>query len=187
MNAAHMEFCGGEVWRQMVYELILPAALEQADLGDDVIEIGPGPGFTTDILCQQVARLTAVEIDPGLADALAARFADRNVEVLRGDATALDLPDNRFSGAASFNMLHHIPTTDQQQQAFAELSRVLTPGGMLVATDAGFMEATVAFHEGDTYNPIEPEALPVLLGDVGFVEVTVRTYDLGWICTARAA
>jgi SAM-dependent methyltransferase len=187
MNDAHMEFCGGEVWRQMVQEMILPAALKDAELGDDVLEIGPGPGFTTDILCQKVGRLTAVEIDQGLADALAARFAGSNVEVMRGDATTLDLPDGRFSGAASFNMLHHIPTVEQQQQVFVELARVLASGSLLVATDAGFQEATVAFHEGDIYNPIEPDALPDRLREAGFTAVAVRQYDLGWVCTARAA
>jgi len=34
---------------------------------DDVSEIGPGPGFTTDVLRQRVAHLTAVEIDDVLA------------------------------------------------------------------------------------------------------------------------
>ena len=182
-----MEFCGGDVWRQMVHEMIMPAALVGVDLGDDIIEIGPGPGFTTDILCQRVARLTAVEIDQGLADALAVRFAGSNVEVVPGDATALDLPDGRFSGGASFNMLHHIPTVEQQQQTFAELARVLAPGAMLVASDAGFQEATLAFHEGDVYNPIEADSLPERLQEAGFTAVAVRQYDLGWICTARAA
>jgi hypothetical protein len=55
-----------------------------------------------------------------------------------------------------------------------------------VAADSGYREETVAFHEGDTYNPIEPDDLPRRLGAAGFGDVTVRVHDLGWVCTARA-
>ena len=85
----------------MVEELVLPAALADVDLGGDVLEIGPGPGFTTDVLRTRAERLTAVEIDPPLADALARRLAGTNVKVIEGDASALDLPSDRFTGAAS--------------------------------------------------------------------------------------
>ena len=170
----------------MVQEDILPVALRGVDLGDEALEIGPGPGFTTDILRTMTAHLTAVEIDPGLATSLRARMDGGNVDVLVGDATALDFPADRFSGAASFHMLHHIEPALSQDRVFAELARVLTPGSMLVAADSGFREETVSFHEGDTYNPIEPDELIERLGAAGFVDVDVRVYDLGWVCTAQA-
>ena len=46
------------------------------------------------------------------------------VEVLTADATALPLPDDRYSAAACFTMLHHIPTRDLQDRALAEIARV---------------------------------------------------------------
>jgi SAM-dependent methyltransferase len=169
-----------------VQEDMLPVALRGVDLGDDAIEIGPGPGFTTDVLHTMTARLTAVEIDGRLAASLAARLAGSNVDVVRGDATALAFEDDRFSGAASFHMLHHVAPAAAQDRVFAELARVLRPGGRLVAADAGFRQETVAFHEGDTYNPIEPGDLEGRLGAAGFGDVVVRTHDLGWACTAVA-
>jgi ubiquinone/menaquinone biosynthesis C-methylase UbiE len=181
-----MVFCASEDWRRLVQETILPEALQDVELGDDVIEIGPGPGFTTDILRTMTANLTAVEVDERLAATLAERLGDGNVRVLVGDATALDFPSRSFSGAASFHMLHHIAAAEQQDRAFAELARVLVPGAVLVAADAGYMETTVAFHEGDTYNPIEPGDLAPRLSAAGFTEIDVRTYELGWVCTARA-
>jgi ubiquinone/menaquinone biosynthesis C-methylase UbiE len=181
-----MVFCASEDWRRLVQETILPEALQDVELGDDVIEIGPGPGFTTDVLRTMTANLTAVEVDERLAATLAERLGDGNVRVLVGDATALDFPSRSFSGAASFHMLHHIAPAEQQDRAFAELARVLVPGAVLVAADAGYMETTVAFHEGDTYNPIEPGDLAPRLSAAGFTGIDVRTYDLGWVCTARA-
>ena len=49
MNEAH-EYCGSDEWRQMIREVILPWALGETDLGDDVLEVGPGYGATTDVL-----------------------------------------------------------------------------------------------------------------------------------------
>ena len=79
---------------------------------------------------------------------------------MRGSAIALDFPDGRFSGAASFHMLHHIPTVDDQDRALAELARVVAKGGSLVAADGVFSEGSQAFHSGDVYNPIDPDDLP---------------------------
>jgi SAM-dependent methyltransferase len=186
MNDAHLEYCASDDWRRLVHETILPEALRGVELGDDAIEIGPGPGFTTDVLRTMTVHLTAVEIDEGLAASLTDRMAGGNVEVVVGDASALDFPADRFSGGASFHMLHHIAPPEVQDRVFAELSRVLLPGAVLVAADGTYNEATAVFHEGDTYNPIEPEDLSARLADAGFVDVDVRVYDLGWVCTARA-
>jgi hypothetical protein len=41
---------------------LLPWALAGVDLGDELLEVGPGPGLTTDILRQQTRRLTCIEI-----------------------------------------------------------------------------------------------------------------------------
>ena len=170
----------------MVQEIVLPVALPGVELGDDVIEIGPGPGFTTDVLRTLTERLTAIEIDEELAAKLTARLSGGNVEVVVGDATALDFGPDRFTGAASFNMLHHIAPTAAQDRVFTELARVLVPGSILVAADGTYSEGTAAFHEGDTYNPIDPSDLKERLHSAGFNDVEVRTYELGWVCTARA-
>ena len=61
MNEAHKK-CGSDEWRQTMREIILPWALDGTDLGDDVLEVGPGYGATTDVLSQSVPRLTSVEI-----------------------------------------------------------------------------------------------------------------------------
>jgi SAM-dependent methyltransferase len=181
-----MEYCASEDWRRLVHETILPVALRGVELGDEAIEIGPGPGFTTDILCTRTAHLTAVELDEGLASTLADRLRGGNVDVVVGDATALDFPPDRFTGAASFHMLHHIAPTAQQDRVFAELARVLAPGGVLVAADGTYSEGSALFHQDDTYNPIDPADLGPRLAAAGFGSVDVRTYDLGWVCTARA-
>ncbi|MET0994652.1 MAG: rRNA adenine N-6-methyltransferase family protein, partial [Mycobacterium sp.] len=75
MNEAH-QYCGSDEWRQIMRDVILPWALADTDLGDDVLEVGPGYGATTDVLSRSVPRLTSVEIDEKLATMLTDRFAD---------------------------------------------------------------------------------------------------------------
>jgi SAM-dependent methyltransferase len=186
MNHAHMEFCSSPQWRAMIEEQILPPVLRDHDLGDDVIEIGPGPGFTTDVLRRRAARVTAVEIDEVLAERLATRLADTNVEVVRADASRSGLESDRFSGAGSFNMLHHVPTAEAQDAILAELGRVLRPGAVLVAADAVYSADLLAFHEGDTYNPIDPDGLAARLDGAGFERITIERFEFGWMCTAYA-
>src|SRR5215470_7188176 len=96
-------------------EVILPWAMNGTDLGEDVLEVGPGYGATTDVLSKAVPKLTSVEIDPELAAMLTERFADvPSVEIVNRDATSLGYDDDRFTGAACFTMLHHVPTNELQ-------------------------------------------------------------------------
>jgi ubiquinone/menaquinone biosynthesis C-methylase UbiE len=180
--------CGSDEWRKAMREVILPWALNDTDLGDDVLEVGPGYGATTDVLSQRVPRLTSVEIDDELAAMLTDRFAGvPSVEIVNGDATSLPYADNRFSGAACFTMLHHVPTIALQDRLFAEVARVLRPGAPLVASDSLGSEELKAHHEDDTYNPVDPDTLPDRLAAAGFADVNVRVNDFGWGVIARVA
>ena len=185
MNRNH-DFCGSPEWAQMVRDQIVPWAIGEGQLGDDVLEVGPGFGATTDVFRERVDRLTAVEIDPVLAARLTERLAGTNVTVVEGDATDLPFADGRFSGVTCFSMLHHVPGTDLQDLLFAQAARVLQPGGLFVATDSLASDGLRDYHEGDTYLPIDPAGLDARLECAGFVDVEVRTNEYGWAATARA-
>ena len=185
MNEQHKQ-CGSDEWRGLIRESILPWALDTVDLGDDVLEVGPGYGATTDVLGQSVSRLTAIEIDAELVAMLTDRFdGNEAVDIVHGDATALEFPDGRFSGAACFTMLHHVPTATLQDRLFAEVARVIRPGGFLVAGDSLASPDLEAHHEGDTYNPVDPAGLADRLRATGLCDVEVRTNPFGWAATAR--
>jgi SAM-dependent methyltransferase len=185
VNKAHLAFCGSDEWREAVTKWILPWALDEIDLGADVIEVGPGPGLTTDGLRHGVERLTAVELDVDLAAALSERMAGTNVEVVQADATALPQESDRFSGAVSFTMLHHVPSLELQDRLFAELARVLAPSGVLVLSDSLGSDDLRAFHDGDTYNPVDPKTLPARLAAAGFDAIDVQVNEYGWMARAR--
>jgi len=184
MNENH-KVCGSDEWRAYIRDEVLPWILGDHTLGDDVLEVGPGYGATTDVLSQRTARLTAVEIDPELVTLLRERFAGSSViEIVEGDATCLEYPDEVFSGAASFTMLHHVPTAELQDLLFAEVARVLRSGGTFAAGDSLYTPERAAGHVGDTYNPIDPAAVGMRLRRAGFARADVRIGEYGWASIA---
>ena len=173
MNALHLKLCSSDEWAESVKKWIIPGALEGVDIGDDVLEVGPGPGRTTDILRHMTARLTAVEIDHDLAEALRTRMAGTNVEVVEADATALPFPDKRFTAALSFTMLHHVPSPEQQDLLFAQVARVLRPGGTFAGVDSKDSPEFRGLHIDDIFVPLVPDELEPRLKRAGFAEATV--------------
>ena len=140
------------------------------------------------MLSRAVPKLTSVEIDDELAAMLTDRFAEfPSVEIVNADATSLSYDDDRFSGAACFTMLHHVPTVELQDRLFAEVARVLQLGAPLVASDSLASEELKAHHEDDTYNPVDPATLPDRLAAAGFGDVQVKTNEFGWAVIARLA
>ncbi len=185
MNEGHL-VCDGAEWRDAVRDHMIPWALRDLALGDDVLEVGPGYGATTDVFSDLLPRLTSVEIDPDLAARLQDRYAGRtHVQVVLGDATRMSFPDGRFSGALCFSMLHHVPSPDLQNALFAEVARVMRPGAPFVTLDSLESDALRDFHQGDSYQPIDPEVLPARLEQAGFSDVEVRVNEYAWTTLAR--
>lgn len=154
MNSHHAKVCTSPEWAEQLQTQVLPKVTAGVELGEVMLEIGPGPGAATDWLRHRVGRLVAIEHEDAAAEALAVRYADSNVEALHGDATELPFPDATFDSVASFTMLHHVPTAALQNKLLAEALRVLRPGGVLVGSDSLAGDELHHFHEDDTYNPV---------------------------------
>jgi SAM-dependent methyltransferase len=82
-------------------------------------------------------------------------------------------------------MLHHVPSVELQDRLFAELARVLAPAGMLVLSDSIASDDLRAFHDGDTYNPVDPTTLPERLATAGFSAIDVHANEFGWMARAQ--
>ncbi len=174
MNRIHNLLCSSGWWARRAEHELVPFGVDGVDVGDDVLEIGPGFGATTRVLAERLPRLSVLELDPGYCRRLRAEL-DGAVEVTEGDATRLPYPDGRFSGVLCFTMLHHIPTVAQQDQAFAEVARVLRPGGTFAGTDSiGVGWMFKAIHVGDTLNLIDPDGLPARLEAAGLAVSEVK-------------
>lgn len=167
MNRLHHWLCRSGSWRETIEQRV-PWVLSGADLGQNVLELGPGPGLTTDVLRPKVQRLTAIEVDPKLAKSLGSRLRDSNVAVVRGDATAMPFPDAHFSGGVSFTMLHHVPSAELQDRLLREVWRVLEPGGVFMGSDSIQSLFLRLIHIGDTLVPVDPDRVGARLEAAGF-------------------
>jgi ubiquinone/menaquinone biosynthesis C-methylase UbiE len=127
MNRIHRWYCRSSRWKRRLENDILPWSLGGVDLGDEVLEIGPGPGLTTGWLRHECKNVTCIEVDPRLASALRHRTVGTNISVQCGDATEMPYRDHSFSAVVSLTMLHHIPSQALQDRMFAEVYRVLRP------------------------------------------------------------
>src|SRR5581483_3483801 len=164
---------------------IVPWVLEDIDLGADVLEIGPGPGLTTDLLRDRCAHLTALEVDPKMAEALQHRLGNGRVSVIHGDGAAMPFPDRSFSGAVAFTMLHHVPSVGLQDRLLREVARVLKPGAVFAGTDSLASTKLRIVHIGDTYVPIDPSSFGERLRSAGFGDIEVARGDTRFRFRAR--
>jgi SAM-dependent methyltransferase len=175
MNDEHARLCSSQEWADYIAAEVLPAALADLSLGDEVLEIGPGYGAATRVLVDAVPSLTTVELDDRLADALAA--AHPGITVVHGSGDALPFDDGWFSAVVCFTMLHHVDSPARQDALFAQARRVLRPGGVFAGSDSTATEGRRAFHADDTYVPIDPDVLPDRLRSAGFTDVDVAVPD----------
>lgn len=173
MNRLHQWLCRPDRWRTTVQQR-LPWVLGNTKLGANVLEIGPGPGLTTDLLRMSVTQLTALEIDADLAAALNSRLHGSNVRVIKGDATEMPFMDSEFSGTVSFTMLHHVPSPELQDKVLQEVFRVLKPGGLFVGSDSLQSWRMRILHIGDTFVLVHPDTFGARLQAAGFEVLDIQ-------------
>jgi ubiquinone/menaquinone biosynthesis C-methylase UbiE len=187
MNSNHARLCPSPEWAEHIQNEILPEVTRGIELGQDMLEIGPGPGAATEWLRQRVRDLTVVELDEEAAAKLTERYAGTNVHVVIGSAAELSYPDESFDSVGTFTMLHHIPTLALQNKVLAEAFRVLRPGGALIGSDSLPSNDLHHFHVDDTYNPLEPAALLTRLQTIGFARVTITVdWSVTFVATKAA-
>jgi SAM-dependent methyltransferase len=177
VNRGHRQLCASEEWGEYLRDDLLPWVLGDHALGGSVLEIGPGPGLTSDLLRTATRRLTTVEADPASAAALERRLAGTNVQVINADGTDMPFRSGRFTAGVAMTMLHHVPSVDAQDALLAEAHRVLRRGGWLLGEDSVDGPGFRAFHRGDVCVPVDPNGFEPRLLAAGFTEVEVERGD----------
>lgn len=117
------------------------ATLELAEFQtkDDVLDIGCGTGALILAAEQRLGatgKLVGLDVEPGMI-AQAKAKADKlksSATFAQGEITAIPYPDNSFDVVTSSLMLHHVPE-EEHAAGFAELHRVIRPGGRVVVAD----------------------------------------------------
>jgi SAM-dependent methyltransferase len=160
---------------------VLAAYAELVGPGGRVADLGCGPGRTT-------ARLASLGLDVSgldLSESMLAiaRRENPGIRFAQGSMLELDFPDGSLAGVVSFYSTIHTPL-EELPALFAELHRVLAPGGhLLLAFQVG---DEPRHHHRPWGHPVSlaferrrPEAMAALLASAGFAVLsrTVREPD----------
>ena len=106
--------------------------------GERVLDLGSGAGTDSLVAAQMVGaggRVTGIDMTPEMlakARNAAATMGVGNVEFVEGEAERLPFPDASFDVVISNGVIDLIPDKDA---VFAELYRVLVPGGRMQIAD----------------------------------------------------
>jgi SAM-dependent methyltransferase len=103
-----------------------------------VLEIGPGAGRWSEVLCERAARLLLADISATCLDLCRRRFADKpHVEYwLIGEDGLSFIPDDSIDAIWSYDVFVHINPTDIASY-INDFRRILKPGGVAVIHHAG--------------------------------------------------
>jgi SAM-dependent methyltransferase len=180
MNSFENWFCASSLWRYVTRQKLLPWLLANCELGEHVLEIGAGPGAATPELLRRAARVTSLDYEQRFAASLAARHKDANSSALRGDASSLPFADKTFSATIAILALHHLYSIESQDHAFAEIYRVLRPGGIFVAFEIADSWMHRVGHIRSTFVPVRPESVSSRLSAAGFTRISVEFQRVGF-------
>jgi SAM-dependent methyltransferase len=142
------------------WEVTARAVVQLLDLGD-VLDVASGDGVLAELLAPRARSFKCLDISQRVIDAGKHRLRSySNVSFEIGDMHDLPLADGSFDTVL---LMHALTYTTQPQQVFDEASRVLRPGGRLLA-------ATLNEH------PHENAVLAYNHLNLGFTDSQLQTY-----------
>jgi ArsR family transcriptional regulator len=116
------------------WETLARSLLQLLGTGD-VLDIASGDGITAELLAPHAHSIVCVDSSERVVEAAAKRLKPfTNVRVVQGDMHVLDLGEQRFDLVL---MLHALTYAEHPARAVAEASRLLRPGGRLLAVTLG--------------------------------------------------
>lgn len=131
------------------WETVARSLLQLLETGD-VLDIASGDGVTAELLAPHAHSIVCVDSSERVVEAAAKRLKSfPNVQVRQGDMHALDLGKQRFDLVL---MLHALTYAEQPGKAVAEATRLLRPGGRLLAVTLGKHDHRAAVEPFDHRN-----------------------------------
>ena len=159
----------------------------------EILDLGCGTGLELEEyfkLCPS-ARVTGIDLAPGMLRAMQEKFKDKQVTAILGSYFSVPFGESTYDAAVSVESLHHF-TMEEKIPLYRKICDALRPGGYLILTDYFAMSdeeecafrqellrlkqeegiSDEEFYHYDTPLTVAHETKALLLG--GFSEVTVE-------------
>lgn len=117
--------------------------------GKVVLDIACGEGYGSAVLAGAAARVYGVDIAPDAIAHAKAKYQRPNVEFLTGRCADIPLADGTADLVVSFETIEH---HTEHEGMFAEIKRVLRPGGMLIMSSPDKLEYTERANHANAYH-----------------------------------
>ena len=162
----------------------LPTQYAGIRVGDSVLDLGSGAGndcFVARAIVGETGRVTGLDFtDAMVAKAIGnnQKLGFTNVEFVQGDIEELPLPDDNFDVIVSNCVLNLVP---DKYKAFAQMMRVLKPGGHFCVSDVVIkgklpdkLQKDAEMYAGCVAGALEMEEYLGLIERNGFANTTVH-------------
>ncbi|MFG3054271.1 class I SAM-dependent methyltransferase [Kitasatospora sp. NPDC048239] len=162
---------GGELADKPLDRALLGMLAEEAvKNGAPVADLGCGPGHVAAWLAERGAQVVGIDLSPAMVEI--ARREHPGVEFRQGDLLELPAADGEFGAAvALYSVIHLEPA--ELGPAFAQMRRVLRPGGCLLlafhlGTEVRHLDEWWGHEVEVDFHFLELEAVAGQLTDAGF-------------------
>lgn len=101
-----------------------------------VLDLGCGTGLELEFYFAQnpTARVTGIDLAPGMMNALKEKFPDKELHLILGSYFEVPFGVGQFDGAVSVESLHHF-TQEAKIPLYTKLHTALKDGGWFILTD----------------------------------------------------
>jgi len=162
----------------------IPTQFATIKEGDSVLDLGSGAGndcFVARAIIGETGKVTGIDFTDamlGKARKNVAKLGFTNVEFVKGDIEEMPLGDNQFDVIVSNCVLNLVP---DKTKAFAEIMRVLKPGGHFCVSDVVIkgelpekLKQDAEMYAGCVSGAIEMDTYVGIIHKQGFKQVEIH-------------
>jgi SAM-dependent methyltransferase len=113
------------------HHFIYDWALGRIDAGANLLEVGCGEGYGSNMFASKIGRVTGLDLNSDAVAHASERYGADNLSFTSYDGVTFPFEDGAFDSAVSFQVIEHV---DDDAAFVAQIGRVLAPGSSFLMT-----------------------------------------------------